>query len=114
MISKSHLKNIQMVVELFDSKFQVGPFKFGLDPLFGFFPILGDLIPLLVSVYMIFLAVLHRLPTQTITAMLFFTAIDFIFGTVPIAGDIIDFFYKSHTKNFQLLSEGLKGKRAYS
>jgi hypothetical protein len=112
MISKAHLKNLQRIVALFDNQFNIGPFKFGIDPILGFIPILGDIIPTLFSVYMVMLAIVNKLPKSTIWAMIFFTVVDFIFGTVPVAGDIVDFFYKSHTKNYQLLIDGLKTKRA--
>lgn len=110
MISKRHLKNIRRGVALLDNQFNIGPFRFGLDPLLGFLPIIGDVLPTLFSVYMIMLAVLNKLPKSIISAMIFFTAIDFFFGSIPLAGDVIDFFYKSHTKNFELLTKGLKIK----
>lgn len=107
MISSKHLKLLQNITALLDSQFKFGPVTFGIDPLFGLIPFIGDLIPTLFSVYLILMAIINKLPRSVIMSMAFYTAIDFLFGSMPVIGDIIDFFFKSHTKNFQLLKQHL-------
>lgn len=108
MISKKHLRRLENIVDLLDNKFQIGPFKFGIDPLLGFIPFLGDLIPTLFSLYLIMLATLHKAPKKLIMQMTTYSLIDFFFGSIPVIGDIIDIFYKSHTKNLTLLKKSLQ------
>jgi hypothetical protein len=102
-----HLKTVEYIVDLLDNKFAIGKFRFGLDPIIGLIPGIGDFLPLIISGYIIFIAVQEKLSQKVITQMVIYTLLDFVLGSIPIIGDVADFFYKSHTKNLELLKREL-------
>lgn len=77
--------------------------RFGLDPLIGLIPGLGDLVTGAASFLIIFAAWQRRLPRITIARMMANVLIDTGLGSIPIAGDIFDVAWKSNRKNFVLL-----------
>lgn len=107
----ARIKAAEDVVELLENKFKVGPFKFGLDPIIGLFPVIGDLIPALLSSYLVWVAWQAKLDTQIIIKMISYIAIDYIVGSIPIIGDLFDFIYKAHTMNLNILKKELKYSR---
>lgn len=104
----------EYIANLLDNKFKIGPWRFGLDPILGLFPGIGDAIPLIMSIYLIIIAVQHNVTQSTIAKMIFYTVADFIIGSVPIFGDAVDFFFKASTKNLELLKNelGVEGELA--
>lgn len=96
---------IGRLTRLMDSKFRFPgtQFRFGLDPLFGLVPILGDIISLLVSSMMVIAMVRHGISSKVVILMLLNIALDFLLGFIPFIGDIADFFNKANTRNFRLM-----------
>ncbi len=96
---------IGRLTRLMDSRFRFPgtQFRFGLDPLFGIVPFLGDIISLLISAMMVMAMVRHGISSKVIILMLLNIGVDFLLGFVPIAGDAIDFFNKANTRNFHLM-----------
>lgn len=77
-----------------------------IDPIVGLvFPGVGDLAMTVVGLYPVWVAIRHRMPGIVVARMLKNLAIDFLFGAVPIAGDLFDFVFKAHRKNADLLRE---------
>ncbi|MDQ5951194.1 MAG: hypothetical protein QG639_471 [Patescibacteria group bacterium] len=107
MTLKSKIKLAEDIAYLLDSKFGIGPFRFGLDPILGLIPGLGDFIPLIMSSYLIIVAIQHNISKPTILRMIFYTVADFLIGSVPVLGDAADFFFKASTKNLELLKSEL-------
>lgn len=107
MTLKAKIKLAENIAHLLDSKFGIGPFKFGLDPILGLIPGLGDAIPFLISGYIILVAFQHKVSKTTILKMIFYVVADLLIGTVPVIGDIADFFFKASTKNLELLKNEL-------
>jgi len=56
-----------------------------------------------ISAYIIFLAARFRLPSETITKMVFNVGLEFVVGAIPLLGDIFDAFFKSNVRNLGLL-----------
>lgn len=100
----SHLIRAAKLSMLLDTRFRLGKFSFGLDPLFGLIPG-GDFAPLAVSIYMIWIGHKIGLSQTQLFRMYVNTLLDFLIGNIPIIGDIGDFFYRSHTKNLTILKE---------
>lgn len=111
-MSSTHktLQELERVAKLLDNQFKIGPFKFGIDPLIGLIPGIGDIIPVVFSLYLINLARREKLEVYVIHQIIGNTVIDFIIGTVPLAGDIGDFFFKASAKNVELLRKELHKK----
>jgi hypothetical protein len=104
---QQQLESLKKYVELLESKFTIPgtKFKFGIDPILNFIPGLGSYSGLLLGLIFIFLA--HGKGVSGKVKVLMFRNLifDHLLGSLPIAGYITDFFYKSNEKNMQLLEE---------
>ena len=79
--------------------------RFGLEPIIGFIPGIGDLVSGGLGLYLISRALSLRLPGIVIARMVFNTLLDFVLGAVPVLGDLVDFVYKSNARNMALIRE---------
>lgn len=105
MTLQQKIKIAEYITYLLDNKFKIGPLSFGLDPILGLFPGIGDFIPFAMSFYLVIIAIQHKASVYTIIKMIFYTVADFLIGTIPIVGDAADFFFKASTKNLELLKD---------
>jgi hypothetical protein len=99
-----HLKTARLLTELLENKFKIGPFKFGLDPIVGLVPIVGDLFPAVLSIYMIWIGWKMNIPRRELARMTFYVVMDYTLGLVPVLGDAVDFVFKSNTRNLSILN----------
>jgi Domain of unknown function (DUF4112) len=90
---------------LLDSAFRLPgtSLTFGLDPILGLIPGLGDLTTPLFAVLLLFHAVRLRIPRVVQLRMLINAAIDLIVGAIPVIGDAFDFGWKANVRNLALL-----------
>jgi hypothetical protein len=77
--------------------------RFGLDPIIGLIPIVGDLATTLISLYIIATAAKMQVPKSTLARMGMNIMIDSIVGAIPFVGNVFDFAWKANSKNAQLL-----------
>ena len=101
-ISDEHLEHL---ASLLDDVFRVPGtnIRFGLDPLIGLIPGLGDFITGAMSFLILYGAWQRGLPRVTITRMFANIALDTLVGIIPIGGDIFDAAFKSNRMNYNLL-----------
>lgn len=100
---------------LLDSAFQVPGTKlrFGLDPILGLIPGLGDLTTPVFAALLLLHAVRMRIPRIVQLRMLINAAIDLLIGFIPVIGDLFDFGWKANVRNLALLeSHAHPGLRA--
>jgi hypothetical protein len=77
-----------------------------IDPLIGFLlPGVGDVASAALGVYPVWLAWRRGAPKVLIARMLLNLAVDLLAGSVPVAGDIWDFFFRAHSRNLELLRD---------
>ena len=90
---------------LLDSAFQVPGtrLRFGLDPVIGLIPGIGDVVSGFFSVLMLLHGVRLRVPKIVLARMTINVALDLLAGAVPIVGDLFDAGYKSNMRNLGLL-----------
>jgi hypothetical protein len=79
--------------------------RFGLDPLLGLVPGLGDALPALLSVWFVLEGARLGLPKATLVRMTTNIAIDWLVGSIPVLGDLFDAAWKSNVRNLQLLQQ---------
>jgi len=103
-----HLTYVRRIAKLLDTGFSVWKFKFGIDPILGLIPGLGDILPSLLSFYIIFVALLHKIHPLKVAHMVFNILVDLAIGSIPILGDILDFVIKPNIKNLSILETELK------
>jgi Domain of unknown function (DUF4112) len=82
--------------------------KTGVDALLGLIPGGGDIIAGALGSYIIAEALHARAPKAMIIRMVWNLGFDTLVGSVPIAGDLFDFFYSSNGKNLKLLKSHLE------
>lgn len=76
--------------------------RFGLDPILGLFPVVGDAIPAALSVWLIAEAARFRLPPVVLGRMVVNVLVDLLVGLVPFVGDLFDFVSKPNARNLAL------------
>ncbi len=76
--------------------------SFGLAPLIGLVPVVGDLVGAAAGSYIVLRAIQARLPRVVIAQMAFNVALNALVGVVPLVGDAFDFLYKSNSRNLRL------------
>jgi hypothetical protein len=101
----SHLKTATNLTHILENQFQIGRFKFGLDPILGLIPGGGDLITAILSFYIVWIGIQMHLPGHKITQMISNIVVDFLLGLIPILGDASDFIFKANTKNLKILHD---------
>ena len=90
---------------LLDSAFRVPGtnLSFGLDPILGLIPGLGDLTTPLFASLLLLHGVRMRIPRVIQLRMLINAVIDLLIGFVPVVGDFFDFGWKANVRNLALL-----------
>jgi hypothetical protein len=90
---------------LLDSAFRVPGtnLTFGLDPILGLIPGIGDLTTPFFAALLLMHAVRLRIPRVVLVRMLMNAGIDFGIGIVPVVGDLFDFAWKANVRNLALL-----------
>jgi hypothetical protein len=78
-------------------------FRFGLDPIVGLLPGLGDTASAIVSVVALIYAARRGLPKVLLARMASNILINELVGIVPGVGDAFSFWFKSNVRNYQLL-----------
>ena len=86
-------------------------FRFGLDPLIGLVPGIGDTGSALVSAFALIQAVRLGVPKILLARMSINILINEIIGIVPIVGDAFSFWFKSNARNYQIIKEHLGAPR---
>jgi hypothetical protein len=81
--------------------------RFGLDPIIGLVPVLGDLVTSVISLYILTVARQMEIPRSTMMRMGFNVAIDYVVGSIPLVGNIFDFAWKANDRNLKLLERTL-------
>lgn len=96
---------LEMLSHLMDSAFRVPgtSIRFGLDPVLGLVPGVGDFASMFVSVLILASAVRYGVPRITLIRMALNTGLDFVVGAIPVVGDAFDVWFKSNQRNLELL-----------
>jgi hypothetical protein len=79
--------------------------RFGIDPLFSLFPVVGDLITYIISGALIYNMHNQGASRNVVIKMILNSTLDALIGTIPLVGTIFDIFYRSNERNVKLLRE---------
>jgi hypothetical protein len=82
-------------------------FTIGLDALIGLVPVLGDLVGVLLSSYIMSEAARLGAPRPLLWRMAFNVGVEGVIGIIPLAGDVFDAAWKANQKNVRLLDAWL-------
>lgn len=97
--------DLDLLARWMDSAFEMPGlrFRFGWDALLGLIPGLGDTVTTLVSLYILGAARRYGVPRATMVRMAANIAVDYLFGAVPLLGDMFDVYWKANQRNVALL-----------
>jgi hypothetical protein len=80
--------------------------RFGLNTILLLLPVVGDLVPSLVSLAILVIGLKHyRVPRIVAARMMVNVCLDSALGWIPLLGDLFDLFFKADTQNVRLLQE---------
>ncbi len=82
--------------------------RFGVDAIIGLVPVVGDVVSAGMGLFVVWRASRMGLPRIVVTRMLVVSAVDFVIGSIPIAGDAFDLWFKANTRNLALLRRHLQ------
>lgn len=104
------LARVRKLARLLDSALQIPGLgiRFGLDPLIGLIPGLGDAAGAVLAAWVVLLAARLGAPSAVILRMLANVALDAVVGAVPILGDLFDVAWRANTRNVALLDRYLE------
>jgi hypothetical protein len=87
-------------------------FRFGLDPLLGLIPGIGDTSSALVSAFALIQAVRIGVPKVLIMRMALNVFVNELIGVVPVVGDAFSFWFKSNARNYEIIKHHRLGTTA--
>jgi len=98
-------EQLEQLTSLLDDIFHIPgtSIRFGIDPLIGLIPGLGDFITGIMSFLILYGAWQRGLPRVTMARMFANIAIDTVVGMIPVGGDFFDAAWKSNRMNYNLL-----------
>lgn len=104
-LDRHRLDRIRTLADLLDRAFRVPgtDIRFGLDPVIGLIPGLGDVLTGTVSGYLLLEAARAGASPSVLTRMLLNVALDMLLGALPVFGDIFDVGFRANSRNVDLL-----------
>ena len=99
-------RRIAHMTRIFDDLVVVpgtGGRRFGLDPIIGLVPVIGDVAGAVASFWIIGEAAKFQLPRIVLARMVFYASVDMVLGALPFVGDVLDFFSKANEPNLPLI-----------
>lgn len=99
------IARLRVLATLLDDKYRI-PFtriRFGIDPVLGLIPGVGDVLSGLLSAYIVYEAARIGVPKATIVRMIANVLIDVGMGAIPILGDVADVAFKANRRNMELM-----------
>jgi Domain of unknown function (DUF4112) len=89
-------------------------FRFGLDPLLGLIPGVGDTSSALVSAFAMIQAVRLGVPKVLLMRMALNVLVNEVIGVIPVIGDAFSFWFKSNARNYEIIKTHRLGSSAPS
>ena len=112
--AKSHLdlhnirNNVERVKKLSDNVVGIGPLGVGLDGLLTWIPIVGTVYSVGAAGWLLTQAMRAKATPGTIARMVGYLGVDVATGEVPIAGDVVDFFFPGHLMAAKALQKDIE------
>jgi hypothetical protein len=107
---------IRFVSQLMDTMFVIPGtnIRFGLDPIIGLLPGIGDSADAIISAFLISRAARYNVPKIVLSRMAGNVLINTFGGALPIVGDAFSVWWKSNTMNYELLRKHASPQHAVS
>lgn len=104
---KPDISELEKISEFLDNKYRIPGtrFRFGLDPIIGLIPGLGDAITMGISGLLVVYMARYGVSRKVVVLMVLNVIIDGILGSIPLIGWLFDFAFKANEKNIRLLKK---------
>lgn len=105
---EADLARLRKLAHRMDSAFKLPVIgRFGWDPIVGLVPVVGDVVTLIPSAYIVRESRRMGAPPGLLLRMAVNAGIDVAIGSIPLVGDIFDIGWRSKTRNVNLLHRHL-------
>ena len=105
------LGEVEALAWLLDNSIPVpgsGGRRIGIDAIIGFVPGIGDLVSGALGLVVVWRGSRMGLPRVVVARMLLNTLLDLAIGSVPVAGDAFDLWFKASSRNLALMRRHLE------
>ena len=100
----ARLRRLRSLAFFLDRLFSFGGNRrFGVEPLIGLIPGLGDWIGGVLSLYILYEAARLGISWSVLGRMATNVLLETVVGTIPVAGDLFDFIWQANMRNVQLV-----------
>ena len=102
-------RRIEALEQLFERSFVIPGINrpIGLDAIVGLLPVAGDTIMALAGLYLVWEARNLGMSKWQMARMTGNVAFDWLLGSVPVAGDVFDFLFRSSSRNLRIIRRHL-------
>lgn len=106
----AELRRLEALAFMLDNSIRVPGTRarFGIDPLIGLVPGVGDAAGAALSAYLVVQAARLGAPAPSLLRMLMNVGVEAAVGTIPLAGDLFDAAYKANARNVAILRRELE------
>lgn len=106
-INNDVLRWLERTANQLDAKYKIPGtrFKFGIDPIIGIIPGIGDAVTMLFSSALVLVMMKEGASGKVVVKMFGNILLDTIIGSIPIIGVIFDAWFKANNRNIRLLKE---------
>lgn len=103
----SRLRWVESISIFLDNQFRVPGtnFRFGLDPILSLIPFGGSAASFALSAGLVLTMVKHGVSRKVLILMVGNLVLDALVGSIPVLGNIFDFFFKANQRNVNLLKK---------
>jgi hypothetical protein len=102
---QAQLVELAKLADFLDTRYRIPGtrLRFGIDAILGLVPGIGDSLAALPALYLIWRARQLGVPKGLLLRMIANVGLDTVFGSVPVAGNVFDLFFKASRRNVALL-----------
>ena len=109
---RAAVERLDRIATLLDSQFSVFGIRFGIEPIVGVVPVLGDVAMGLWSGYLVLEAARQGASKGDVAKMIVNVGLDTLIGSVPVIGSVFDVLYKANKRNVRILRRHLVDQEA--
>lgn len=109
--AEMRLRRLRRLAWFLDRSIGVGTnARFGLDPILGLIPVVGDWAGSVLSLYVVYEALRLGITWPVLGRMLLNVGVEALVGAVPVLGDVFDFVWQANMRNLRLVEDNYQAR----